>query len=94
MMETTDGVVLELSNGDFEKAPIASMLGSYGNKDNKITRNGNDELAETGDDAKQADETLEVQLQDRGANGSELVIENSSAMSENKVSIISTVHRT
>ncbi|XP_020694459.1 protein WVD2-like 5 isoform X1 [Dendrobium catenatum] len=89
-MDAADGVEMELSNGDFEKAPIAIMVGSYGNKDNKITKNGTDELEENGADAKQPNETLEVQLQARGANGSELVVEVSSAMSENKVSILST----
>lgn len=89
MMEATDGVELVLSNGDLEKVPIANMLGSYGNKDNKITKNGSDELEETGADVKQADETLEVQLQARGTNGSEFVIEDSSAMTENKVPILS-----
>ncbi|KAH0453545.1 hypothetical protein IEQ34_017869 [Dendrobium chrysotoxum] len=89
-MDATDGVEMELSNGDFEKAPIAIMVGSYGSKDNKITKNRTDELEENGADAKQPNETSEVQLQARGANGSELVVEVSSAMSENKVSIIST----
>ncbi|KAI0495671.1 hypothetical protein KFK09_021974 [Dendrobium nobile] len=91
-MDADDGVEMEISNGDFEKAPIAIMvgIGSYGNKDNKITKNGTDELEENGADAKQPNETLEVQLQARGANGSELVVEVSTAMPDNKVSILST----
>ncbi|XP_020586369.1 protein WVD2-like 4 [Phalaenopsis equestris] len=89
MMEATDGVGLELSNGNLEKARIANMLGSGGKNGEKITTNDNDELEKNESDAKQADETLEFAFLARSSNGSELLIEDSSAVSENKVSVLS-----
>lgn len=86
MMEATDGIELELSNGGLEKALTKNGMGSGVNKENKIDSKGGAASEENGADTPQTNGSLEGQLLAQDANVSEMGVKESSAISENRPS--------
>ncbi|KAI0507345.1 hypothetical protein KFK09_013467 [Dendrobium nobile] len=86
MMEATDGIELELSNGGLEKALTKNGMGSGVNKENQIDSKGGAASEENGVDTPQTNGSLEGQLLAQDANVSEMGVKESSAISENRPS--------
>ncbi|KAH0460627.1 hypothetical protein IEQ34_011290 [Dendrobium chrysotoxum] len=86
MMEATDGIELELSNGGLEKALTKNGLGSGVNKENQIDSKGGAASEENGADTPQTNGSLEGQLLAQDANVSEMGVKESSAISGNRPS--------
>ncbi|KAL0917261.1 hypothetical protein M5K25_012310 [Dendrobium thyrsiflorum] len=86
MMEATDGIEMELSNGGLEKALTKNGLGSGVNKENQIDSKGGAASEENGADTQQTNGSLEGQLLAQDANVSEMGVKESSAISENRPS--------
>lgn len=89
MMEATDGIELEPSNGGFSKELTTNGLGSGVSKENKIVSNGAAASEENGDDASQTNGSLECQLQAQDVNVSETGVKESSVISKTRASNLS-----